>query len=111
MPEQPTAREILDAVLIAQDMMTNVQGEALAAAAVRDAVREGVTAAVSDPAMWTAAVAAIQAHAQQQAGGWLLGGLKSAMSKLGWGFLIGLGIYLLGGWTAVVAFFKSAGHP
>ena len=110
-PHDATAGEIMAAVLHTQDMVAGVHGEALTPAAVREAVRQGVTAAVSDPAMWTAAIEAIQSHAQQQAGGWLLGGIKAAASKLAWGFMIGLSIYLLGGWTAVVSFFKTASTP
>jgi hypothetical protein len=50
---------------------------------------------------------AVQTHAQQEAGGWLFGGVKAAFSKLAWVVVLGTGIYLLGGWTGLVAFLKS----
>ena len=77
---------------------------------LREAVAQGIREAVSDPELWTQMLKAVQAHAQQEAGGWLFGGIKAALSKLAWIVVLGTGIYLLGGWTGLVAFFKSGGH-
>ena len=74
---------------------------------MRDAVSEGIRDAVSDPELWAAAIVAIQKHAKAEAGGWLFGGVRMALSKLAWFAVIGLAVYLLGGWSALVAFFKS----
>lgn len=78
---------------------------------VRDAVAEGIRIAVSDPRLWSDALAAMQAHAQQQAGGWLLGWVKALISKALLFVVIGLGVYALGGWGALAAFFKTTTPP
>lgn len=77
---------------------------------LRDAVAQGIREAVSDPELWTQMLKAVQAHAQQEAGGWLFGGIKAAISKATWLLVIGTGIYMLGGWTGLVAFIKSGSH-
>ncbi len=77
---------------------------------LRDAVAQGIREAVSDPELWTQMLKAVQAHAQQEAGGWLFGGIKAALSKATWLLVIGTGIYMLGGWTGLVAFIKSGSH-
>jgi hypothetical protein len=74
---------------------------------LRDAVADGFRDAISDPAFWDAAMTAIQSRAQQEAGGWLLGGVKKFLQKVAWILVIGLGVYLVGGWAALVAFFKA----
>lgn len=74
---------------------------------LKAAVAQGIREAVSDPELWTQMLKAVQAHAQQEAGGWLFGGIKAALSKLAWIVVIGVGVYLLGGWTGLVAFIKS----
>lgn len=79
-------------------------------AKLRDAVSAGIREAVSDPELWSQMLRAVQQHAQQEAGGWLFGGLKAALSKLAWFVVIGLGIYLMGGWTGLAAFLKSWSH-
>jgi hypothetical protein len=107
---EPSARDVMDAVLIAQDQMTHVRGEALTAADMRHAIEAGIKAAVSDPALWSAAVAAMRAHARQEAGTWLFSGIGAALSKLAWIIVIGLGVYLLGGWSALASFIKSGAH-
>ena len=74
---------------------------------LREAVAQGIREAVSDPELWTQMLKAVQAHAQQEAGGWLFGGIKAALSKIAWVVVLGTGIYLLGGWTGLAAFLKS----
>lgn len=74
---------------------------------MRAAVAEGIRDAVSDPQLWAAAIVAIQQHAKAEAGGWLFGGIRAALSRLAWVLVIGLSVYLLGGWSALVAFFKA----
>lgn len=84
------------------------------AAVMRDAVAEGIRAAVSDPALWTAAGNAMQQRAASATGGWLIGGVRAAISRAGWVVFIGLGIYMVGGWTALAAAWKAltaGGHP
>jgi hypothetical protein len=83
--------------------------------AIRIAVRDGIVAAASDREVWKLAldtlVPVARQHAQAEAGGWLLGGIKAFLSKLAWVAVIGVGIYLLGGWSALVAFFKHGSVP
>jgi hypothetical protein len=83
--------------------------------AIRIAVRDGIVAAASDREVWKLAldtlVPVARQHAQAEAGGWLLGGIKAFLSKLAWVAVIGMGIYLLGGWAALVAFFKHGSVP
>jgi hypothetical protein len=83
--------------------------------AIRIAVRDGIVAAASDREVWKLAldtlVPVARQHAQAEAGGWLLGGIKAFLSKLAWVAVIGMGIYLLGGWSALVAFFKHGSVP
>jgi hypothetical protein len=78
--------------------------------AMRKAVAQGIHDAVSNPELWAAAVAAMQAKAKTEAGGWLIGSVKAAISKLAWLLMIGLGVYLIGGWTALVSLFKAGAH-
>ena len=42
-----------------------------------------------------------------QLGGWLFGGIGAALSKAAWMVIIGLAIYLVGGWSALASFVKS----
>lgn len=77
--------------------------------AIEQAVARGIRDAVSDPELWAAAAAAMQTRAQKAAGGFVLGGLRALATRIGWALVLLLSIYLLGGWSAVVAFFKS--HP
>jgi len=76
---------------------------------VEMAVARGIRRAVSDPALWEAAGTAMRAQAQSTAGGWLLGGLASVFQRVAWVVVIMAGVYLLGGWAALVAFVKSHG--
>jgi len=78
------------------------------------AVAKGIKDAVSDPALWTAAGNAMQQRAASATGGWLIGGARAAISRLGWLVFIGLGIYMVGGWAALAAAWKAltaGGHP
>ncbi len=79
--------------------------------AIRAAVAEGIRDAVSDPALWEAAGKAMRNQAQSAAGGWLLGGVHALLTRAAWALAIVAGIYALGGWTAVAAFFKGGGKP
>lgn len=79
--------------------------------AIRQAVADGIREAVSDPALWEAAGKAMREQAQSAAGGWLLGGLRTLLNRLGWALLIVAGIYTIGGWPSVVAFLKTGGKP
>jgi hypothetical protein len=79
--------------------------------ALRIAVRDGIVAAASDPVVWSVAIGTLRKQAQAEAGGWLFGGLGAFFSRLAWVFIIGLGIYLIGGWSALVGFVKHGTVP
>lgn len=74
---------------------------------IRDAVREGIREAVADPDLWAAAGAAMRSQAQSAAGGLILGGLRQILGRLAWVLVIGGGVYLLGGWSALAGMVKS----
>ena len=78
---------------------------------VADATADGIKRAVSDPAMWAAASEGMRQHAASEAGGWLLSGMKAAASRLAWIAIIGLAVYMVGGWSALVALFKTSSNP
>lgn len=75
------------------------------------AVAKGLREAISDPEFWRSASIALQQQAKAEAGGWLLGGLKLFLSRVMWILVIGLGVYMLGGWSALVALVKATAHP
>ena len=78
---------------------------------VSEAIESGIMRAVRNPALWSSAGDAIQAQAKQRAGGWLLGGLSSIFSRVGWGILVVIAVYSLGGWAAVSTMIKSILNP
>ncbi len=113
MSERVTAEQVLAAVHNAQDQLADIQSKTLTGKEIAEAVAQGLTQAVSSPEFWTAATAAASARARTHAGSWLFGGIGAVFSKMAWVFVIGLGIYLIGGWSALIAFFKSGAgtHP
>jgi len=60
-----------------------------------------------DPDTWADASEGMSEAAQRQAGRWLIGGVRKGLSKLAWVVVIGLVVYQLGGWTALLALLKS----
>lgn len=90
------------------DSITEMHADRMTADDMSHAVAAGLRSAISDPAFWDAAVYAMQARAKTEAGGWLLGGLKAFASKVAWVALIAGAIYLVGGWTAVIAAWKAS---
>lgn len=71
------------------------------------AVAAGIKQAATDPDVWAAMLAAIRTQAHQNAGSWLFGGIRQFFSKAAWFLVIGLAIYLVGGWSGLVSFFKT----
>jgi hypothetical protein len=76
---------------------------------VAEATADGIKRAVADPSLWAAASEGMRKHASAEAGGWLLSGMKAAFSRVMWVAIIGLAVYMVGGWAAVVALFKASG--
>lgn len=77
--------------------------------AIREAVREAILEAVSDPKLWEAAGKAMRVQAQSAAGGWLFDGLRNLLTRAAWIAAAIIAIYALGGWSAVIAWFKTGG--
>lgn len=105
----PDVERLLDAVLAGQDRMVELQS------AVQDlpghvgaSVHEAIRRSAADPDVWAAAGSALRRHARDQAGGFLLGGLKATAVKVGWLLVIVGGVYIVGGWAAIAALWKSA---
>lgn len=71
-------------------------------------IEQAIKRAVADRQTWHTAGEALHEVAKERAGGWLFGGLQVLFSRAMWLLLIGIGIYMLGGWTALVGFIKSA---
>lgn len=76
---------------------------------IAQAVTAGIRAAVADPAMWQAGSEAMERMWRDKAGGWLLGNLKALASRVAWVAAIGLAVYAMGGWSALMALIKGAG--
>lgn len=92
---------------------THIMDKEAMAATMQEAVANGIKAAVADPAFWNAAGAAMQQRAESSAAGWLLGTIRAAFSKVGMGILLLLGLYLIGGWGALISGIKAivGSHP
>lgn len=78
---------------------------------LRHAVAGGVKEALEDPEIWSAAMKGMSRAAQQEAGGWLFSGIRTALSRMAWLLVLGMLVYQVGGWTALTSFFKSGAHP
>ncbi len=78
---------------------------------IGQAVAQHMRSMLRDPDTWADASEGMSEAAQRQAGRWLWGGIRKGFSKASWVFVIAFVVYQLGGWTALVAFFKgSAGQ-
>ncbi len=79
----------------------------VAPAQLQAAVAAGIREAATDPALWSAVLTAVRTQAKQEAGGWLFSGVKEVLNRVLWLLVLGFGVYLLGGWSALVALFKN----
>jgi threonine/homoserine/homoserine lactone efflux protein len=93
------------------DVQQNIERRSPSEEAMRTAVRDGIVAAASDPHVWSVAIETLKQNAQNQAGGWLLGRVKSFLSTLAWLFVIGMLVYMMGGWSALMSFLKTGSPP
>ena len=78
--------------------------------ATKEGLKEGLREVLADPATWEAGSDGLRAHAKNKAGGFVLGGIASVFTRLAWIVIAGLAIYMVGGRSALVAFFKTGGH-
>jgi outer membrane protein TolC len=101
---------LVDQIGDIKEMVEDMRTSALTQREVRDAMAEGLMAAISREDFWPTLGAGMQAQATKQAGGWLVSGIKAALSKVFLFLLLGMLVYLVGGWSGLVALFKAGGH-
>jgi hypothetical protein len=78
---------------------------------VQDAVAQAIGQVASDPKFWAAIRLAMLTQTKEAAGGWLLDGLGGIGKKIFWIGIIGLGLYLVGGWALLLKVAKGIGAP
>lgn len=93
------------------ERVDDVAQAALTPKDVAAAVRDGITAALADPATWAAAVGGMRASTEEHAGRWMVGAVWSVVRKLALFTLAGLVVYSIGGWSALSAVWKSIWGP
>ena len=108
-PQQVLERKLDFLAEMVGEVQTQVEQRSPTNEALRIAVRDGIVGAASDPEVWAVAIGALRQQAQTEAGGWLFGGLKAFLNRILWVALIGVAIYLVGGWSALVSFLKHGG--
>ena len=83
---------------------------------VRNAVSQGIKTSMSEEAalgFWRAGVKALQQHASEEAGKFVIGGILGLIKRLALFLMLGGLVYAAGGWSALAALFKvlfGAGH-
>jgi len=104
----PEVEMVLQAIQSRDDAITALRGDVLD---MPERIGREVQAAnmrtVSDPAFWAAVGTALRREARDQAGGFLWDGVRNALRWAAWFLLIGVGVYLVGGWGALVALVKG----
>jgi len=109
-PEQNQAH-VVDQLGEIKELANDIKAMTLTSEDVRDAIAEGVLRAIRHDEFWPALTSGMQRHAQAEAGGWLFGWVKAAVSKVFLFLVLGLMVYMVGGWSGLVAFFKSGANP
>lgn len=108
-PMHPEVEMVLHAIQSRDDALVALRGDVQSMPElIGRAIHEANMRTVSDPAFWAAAGEALRNQARDHAGNFVLDGLRSALRKLGWLLLIVGGVYLIGGWSALAALWKSA---
>ena len=91
-------------------VMDRIDGVARAALTPQDvatAVRDGIAAALADPATWAAAAGGVRASTEKHAGQWMVGAVWSLLRKTLFFVAAGLLVYSIGGWSALSAVWKA----
>lgn len=108
----PEVELVLQAIQSRDDALTALRGDVQEMPdRIGKAVQEANMRTVSDPAFWAAAGTALRREARDQAGGFVWGGIISALRWAAWFLIVGVGVYLVGGWSALVALFKGGIAP
>lgn len=109
-PEQNHSH-VVDQLGDIKELATDIAAKTLTRDDMSQAVSDGVLRAMRDPQFWPAFTSGMHGYASAEAGGWLFGSIKAAVSKIFLFMLLGLLVYMVGGWSGLVAFFKSGAHP
>jgi len=78
---------------------------------VATAVRDGIAAALADPATWAAAAGGVRASTEKHAGQWMVSAVWSLLRKVLFFIAAGLLVYSIGGWSALTAVWKAIWGP
>lgn len=93
------------------ERVDDVAQAALTPQQVAAAVRDGITAALADPATWAAAMGGMRASTEEHAGRWMVSAVWSVIRKLALFTLAGVVVYSVGGWSALAAAWKAVWGP
>jgi hypothetical protein len=108
----PEVELVMQAIQSRDDAVTALRGDVLEMPErIGQAVQDANMRTVSDPAFWAAAGTALRREARDQTGGIVLAGARRALHWVTWITLVGVSVYLIGGWSALVALFKGAFVP
>lgn len=91
---------------LVMERIDDVAKAALTPQHVATAVRDGIAAALADPATWAAAAGGIRASTEHHAGRWMLGAVGVVLRKVLLFVGAGLLVYSIGGWSALSAAWK-----
>jgi hypothetical protein len=81
---------------------------------VAEAVAAGIKQAASDPDLWAVALVAMRRRAATSTGNLILDAGTALLKRAAWWVVIALGLYYVGGFTAIAAVMKayaSSGKP
>lgn len=96
---------------LVMERIDDVAKAALTPQHVATAVRDGIAAALADPATWAAAAGGVRASTEKHAGQWMLGAVGSLLRKILFFVCAGLLVYSIGGWAALTAVWKAIWGP
>lgn len=106
MSERDFKSHVIDRLGELTERMDTLSDSMPTAAQLQDAVAGGMREALDDPRIWSSAMQGLTKAAQQEAGGWLFAGIRTALSRLAWLLVLGMLVYQFGGWSALTAIFK-----
>jgi hypothetical protein len=78
---------------------------------VAESTAAGIRRAVESPDTWAAIGRGLRGSAEREAGGMLLKGLRVVVGKVLLVVLVGMGVYMVGGWSALASFFGATVRP
>lgn len=106
MSERDFKAHVIDRLGDLNERLETLSDSMPTAAQLQQAVAGGMRQALEDPEIWTAAMKGVSKAAQQEAGGWLFAGVRTALSRAAWLLVLGMLVYQFGGWSALTSIFK-----